>query len=79
MIEMLSSMDYRYILRVVDHFSTNGYVGEVKKKRAQEISEELIFTVIGSIMPDVLQSDNGREVSNLLTTSCHFWDMHAIN
>jgi hypothetical protein len=64
-IEMPSYLGYRYILRVVDHLSNHGFVGKVKLRNSDVIGNELVRILSSSMIPDVLQSDNGREVSNL--------------
>ena len=65
-IEMPSYLGYCYILRVVDQLSNYGFVEKVKLKNSDEIGDELVRILSSSMIPDVLQSDNGREVSNLL-------------
>ncbi len=79
-IEMPSYLGYRYILRVVDHLSNYGFVGKVKLRNSVEIGDELVRILSSSMIPDVLQSDNGREVSLLLNfvadflkTMNYFW------
>ncbi len=63
---MPSYLGYRYILRVVDHLSNYGFVGKVKLRNSDEIGDELVRILSSSMIPDVLQLDNGREVSILL-------------
>ncbi len=65
-IEMPTYFGYHYILRVVDHLSNYGFVGKVKLRNSDEIGDELVRILSSSMIPDVLQSDNGREVHNLL-------------
>lgn len=62
-IEMPSYLGYRYILRVVDHLSNYGFVGKLKNRSSEEMGDELVRILSSSMIPDVLQSDNGREVS----------------
>jgi hypothetical protein len=62
----LISMDefngYNYILRVVDHLSKFGYVFPLKRRTSEEVGDGLISILSMSIMPRILQSDNGGEV-----------------
>jgi hypothetical protein len=54
---------YNYILRVVDHLLKFGYVQPLKKRNAKEVGDALLGILCSSIMPCILQSDNGAEVS----------------
>jgi len=62
LIEMPPCDTYRHILHVVHHFSLYGFVAPLKQVLASEIDEQLIKILSFSIMPKVLQSDNGGEV-----------------
>ena len=62
LVEMPEYNGFRYILRVVDHLSCYGYVAPLRVKQAEEIGMALVRIVSTSIAPEVLQSDNGREV-----------------
>jgi hypothetical protein len=62
LIEMPPCDTYRHILHVVHHFSLYGFVAPLKQILASEIGEQLIKILSFSIMPEVLQSDNGGEV-----------------
>ena len=62
LIEMPEYNGYNYILRVVDHLSKFGYVYPIKTKTAREVGKSLLYILATSIMPSVLQSDNGGEV-----------------
>jgi hypothetical protein len=52
---------YTQILRVVDHLSKY-YIAPMKSKSATECADALLRILSGSIMPKILQSDNGGEV-----------------
>ncbi len=65
-IEMPSYLGYCYILRVVDHLSNYGFVGKVKQRNSEEIDDELVRILSSSMIPNVLQSDNGKDVRDLL-------------
>jgi hypothetical protein len=57
---------------VVDYLSKFGYVQPLKKRSAKEVGDALIGIICSRIMPRILQSDNGAEVSFLcilITTS----------
>jgi hypothetical protein len=58
---------YNYILRVVDHLSKFGYVHPIKQRTAVEVGHALLAILSTSIMPKILQSDNGGEVCLLVT------------
>ena len=62
LIEMPPCDTFRHILHVVHHFSLYGFVAPLKQILASEIGEQLIKILSFSIMPEVLQSDNGGEV-----------------
>ena len=66
------SQGYRYILRVVDHMSCFGYVAPVKFKEAEEIGTQVVKIISTSIAPQILQFDNGREVSISSFYCCQF-------
>jgi hypothetical protein len=81
LIEMPPCQGYRHILRVVDHLSLYGFVAPLKQRKASEIGTELIKILCSAIMPEVLQSDNGAEVScdtNLSSTDTKCALMHSI-
>ena len=62
LIKMPPCRGYTQILRVVDHLSKYGYVAPMKSKSATECADALVRILSGSIMPKILQSDNGGEV-----------------
>jgi len=62
LVEMPEYNGFRYILRVVDHLSCYGYVAPLRQKESEEIGLALVRIISTSIAPEVLQSDNGREV-----------------
>ncbi len=63
LIEMPPFQGWRHILRVVDHLSPYGFVAPLKQRESNGIGTRLIQILSQSIMPEVLQSDNGAEVS----------------
>ncbi len=62
LVEMPYFNGYNYILRVVDHLSKFGYVYPLKIKTSEEVGKSLLCILATSIMPRILQSDNGGEV-----------------
>jgi hypothetical protein len=64
LIEMPPYQDYCYILRVIDHLSKCGYVRPIKARSSVEVGNALLSIVSTSITPQILQSDNGGEVSS---------------
>ena len=62
LVEMPYFNGYNYILRVVDHLSKFGYVYPLKTKTSEEVGKSLLCILATSIMPRILQSDNGGEV-----------------
>jgi hypothetical protein len=62
LIELPPYNGYDHILRVVDHLSKFGYVYPVKSKTSEEVGKSLLCILSTSIMPSILQSDNGGEV-----------------
>jgi hypothetical protein len=72
LIKMPLCKGYTQILRVVDHLSKYGYVARLKSKDATECTNALLRILSGSIMPKILQSDNGGEVSifNFFILTC---------
>ncbi len=52
---------YEYILRYVDHFSGFSHVAPLKSMRSQPIGMKLLEILSCSIIPEILQSDNGSE------------------
>ncbi len=53
-IEMPSYLGYRYILRVIDHLSTYGFVGTLKHRNGEEMGDELVCILSSCMIPDVL-------------------------
>ncbi len=66
LVEMPEYNGFRYILRVVDHLFCYGYVAPLRQKESEEIGLAVARIISTSIAPEVLQSDNGREVRNLV-------------
>jgi hypothetical protein len=64
--EMPPCDSYRHILQVVDQLSLYGFVAPLKQRLAAEIGEQMIKILSFSIMPEVLQSDNGGEVRKFI-------------
>ncbi len=64
LIELPPYNGYDHMLRVVDHLSKFGYVYSVKTKTSEEVGKSLLCILSTSIMPSILQSDNGGEVSH---------------
>jgi hypothetical protein len=64
LIEMPFSQGYR--LRVVDQMSCIGYVAPIKLKEGEEISTQVVKIITTSVALQILQFDNGHEVSLLL-------------
>lgn len=62
LIELPPFNGYDHMLRVVDHLSKFGYVYPVKTKTSEEVGKALLCIISTSIMPSILQSDNGGEV-----------------
>jgi hypothetical protein len=52
---------YEYILRYIDHLSGFSHVAALKSKAAGPIGMKLIEILSCSIVPEILQSDNGSE------------------
>jgi hypothetical protein len=65
LIEMPPYQDYRYILHVVDHLSQYGFVTPLAHRSSKEVATSLLAILSCAIMPDILQSDNWGEVSEL--------------
>jgi hypothetical protein len=63
LIEMPEYNGFNLILRVVDHLSKFGYACPIKTKTSEEVGKSLTCILATSIMPRILQSDNGGEVS----------------
>jgi hypothetical protein len=61
-------------LRVIDHLSNYGFVGKLKHRNGEEMTDELVHILSSSMVPDVLQSENGREVSDLSKLFLFFWN-----
>jgi hypothetical protein len=72
LVQMLEFNSYNYILRVIDHLSKFGYVQPLKKWNAKEVGDALLGILCSSIMPRILQSDNGAEVSFFLFCNALF-------
>jgi hypothetical protein len=66
LIEMPPCRDHRYILRVVDHLSMYGFVAPLYQRTSEEVGFALLQIVSRSIVPEILQSDNGSEVSGIV-------------
>jgi hypothetical protein len=64
LVEMSEYNNFRYILRVLDHLSCYGYVAPLTQKESEEIGWAVVKIISTFIAPEVLQSDNGREVRN---------------
>jgi hypothetical protein len=62
LIEMPPHDGYRYILRVVDHLSTYGFVAPLEGRSSIHVGKALIKILCHAIIPEILQSDNGGEV-----------------
>lgn len=52
---------YNYILRYVDHLSGFSHVAPLKTMNARPIGMKILEILSGSIIPEILQSDNGSE------------------
>jgi hypothetical protein len=73
LIEMPPVNGFRYILRVVDHLSQYGSVAPLRERNSEEVGSALIEILCQAIVPEILQSDNGGEVSQqLMTYQCVF-------
>jgi hypothetical protein len=59
--ETQSYNGYEYILRYIDHLSGFFYVAPLKSKHAQPVGMKLLQIFSTSIIPEILQSDNGSE------------------
>ena len=78
LIELPPFNGYDHMLRVVDHLSKFGYVYPVKTKTSEEVGKALLCIISTSIMPSILQSDNGGEVRPcidkcFLLFICHYF------
>jgi len=62
LVQMLEYNSFNYILHVVDHLSKFGSVHPLWKRNAKEVGNALVCSLSHSIMPRILQSDNGGEV-----------------
>jgi hypothetical protein len=71
LIEMPPCRGYRYILRVIDHLSQYGFVAPLIQRSSQEVGGALLCILCHSIMPEILQSDNGGEVRSVCTVTCN--------
>jgi hypothetical protein len=63
LIEMPPVHGYRYILRVLDHLSQYGFVHALQQRSSIEVANGLLTILCHAIIPEILQSDNGGEVS----------------
>jgi hypothetical protein len=63
LIEMPPFGEYRYILRAVDHLSQYGFVSPLRLRSSQEVGDALLRILSQAVIPEILQSDNGGEVS----------------
>ena len=59
LIEMPEYNGYNLILRVVDHLSKFSYVYPIKTKTSEEVGRSLTCILATSIIPRILQSENG--------------------
>jgi hypothetical protein len=59
--ETQSYNGYEHIMRYVDHLSGFSYVAPLKSKHARPIGMKLLQIFSTSIIPEILQSDNGSE------------------
>jgi hypothetical protein len=57
-----SPYGHNYILSIVDHLSKFRYVQPLKRRCSEEVGDALISILSMSIMPRILQSDNGGKV-----------------
>ena len=62
LVQMPEYNSFNYILHVVDHLSKFGYVHPLVRRNAKEVGDALVCILSHSIMPRILQSDNGAEV-----------------
>jgi hypothetical protein len=62
-IDMPEFNGYNYIIKVVVHLSKFEYVDPIKTKNSTEVGKSLLCILVTSILPRILQSDNGGEVS----------------
>ncbi len=53
--------DHKWILRYDDHLSAFSHVRCLKSKASAEVAQALIKIILSSIIPKILQSDNGSE------------------
>ncbi len=68
---------FDHMLRVVDHLSKFGYVYPVKSKTSEEVGKSLLCIISTSIMPSILQSDNGGEVRPCINKCCVLFTSHS--
>jgi len=54
-------LGYRWILRYVDHHSGFAHVAPLKRKTAKQTGRALVRIMAATVIPEVLQSDNGSE------------------
>ena len=66
LIEMPPFQGWRYIFRIVDHLSHYGFVAPLKQRTSLEVGHALVTILSHAIMPEILQSDNGGEVSSIV-------------
>ncbi len=60
---------------MIDHLSNYGIVGKLKHRNGEEMGDELVRILSSSMIPGVLQSDNGREVSCVSNLLLIFWNL----
>ena len=59
--ESVSDDGYQHILRYIDHLSGFSHVALLRQREAKEVGQRVLEIVSTSIMPKILQSDNGSE------------------
>ncbi len=64
--------NHNYILRVMDHLSKFGYIAAIKQRTAKEVGDALLRILSSSIMPKILQLDNGGEVCSTFFLTFHY-------
>jgi hypothetical protein len=55
--------EYKQILHYSDHHSGFFYVVPLKNKSSKEVGQALLIILSAAVIPEVLKSDNGKEVS----------------
>ncbi len=64
--------DHNYILQVMDHLPKFGYITVIKQRTAKEVGDALLRFLSSSIMPKILQSDNGGDVCSTFFFTFHY-------